>query len=290
MDEKSYREEKGQMNTGATSERTVSFLREERGWDIDRVREYAASPRGKRTLMIGLGALVVLLLVFVLASISLPGQLLYGVKTNVIEGTGNALRVTTESKAAYQVDLMRTRLDETKRLDKRGVVNEGALSALAAQTEKNTTAFLTLTAPSEERTLDRAALLTRSNEFVTLIDAIEEVAEENESMLAFGDSVAGIGSDAMRRLRDEIEVYVSLIDDTELHEFLSAELNEISDRVDAGGLRQETQDTIGRILGDVAEAIVDNDAAEAIEAIFQAKRLIALEALVPQQADEESEE
>lgn len=290
MDDKFNRDINGErVDVEPAEERTVSFLRERRSFSIESMREYATSPQGKRNFIIAGVVLALLLLILVLSAASLPGQLLYGVKTNVLEGMGGLVRFTTESQAAYQRDLLETRLSETKRLAQRETVDEGAVSALTAATLENVEAYMALTQPSEERTLDRRVVLELSNSFVIQLSVMEEIAEGNESLVAFAEVVSDAESDAMRRLRDEIEVYVSLIDDAGLHTFLSSELQDISSRVDEGGLSQDTQDRVGRMLGDVAEAVVDNDAAEAIEAIFEAKRLIASDENLPEETVPETE-
>lgn len=257
--------------------RTVSFLREDRGLSVERMREYLASEKGKRTLIISLVVLAIVIFLVIAASMSLPGQPLYGVKTTVLEPAGTVFSLSEEARAERHLKLMEERLEELKALNERGVVEEGAAAALSAHVSKNVANFVSITQGSEERTLDRMVVIRLTNNFAAVTQVMEDIGEDNESLLTFADTIAEQRREALRRLRDEVEVYVSLTDDAGVQEFLTDELNAVSERVDDEDVSEDTRTRIGRSIEDVAAALVANDAEAALDAALEARRLISLE-------------
>ena len=277
MDTPNNNERQEGSGTSKMRTRTISFLPEDYGFNRERIRNYLESEDGKRVGIVAAVTVVAILVLSILASISLPGQAFYGLKTNVFENVGGMFSWTTESKARHNLTLMRERLVEVKRLGSREPVSENAVATFSSQVQKNAQAFVLLTEGSEERTLDREVVINLTNDFASVASAIEEVAEDHESLLPVADTVGDVRRAATRRLGDEIEVYVSLAPDEDLRGFITDELQRIGDRVARGDLGEDTTNRVGRSLADVAQAIAVNDAPDAVEAIFEAKRLIAAE-------------
>jgi hypothetical protein len=275
MDTQNNRGDKDEnVDETASQARTVSFLREKRSWNSARFRDYFRSPEGKRVGIVALVVLFAAVVLWIVASMSLPGQALYGLKTNVFEPLGGALRWTKENQAAYHVDLMKERFEEVRQLATRESISEGAVAALSNRVNENAEAFQSLTQPSEERALGTRAVIDLTSEFASVASAIEEVAEDAEPLASLADAVADIRRAALSRLDDEIEVYVSIVGDEDLRAFLTEELTEINDRISAENLSEEMTNRVGRSLADVAEAVAANNAVDAIVNIFEAHRLI----------------
>lgn len=68
---------------------------------------------------------------------SLPGSLLYGMKVNLVEPIGLALRFTEESKNQYKISLLEKRVEELERLREKGSLEEDTQRASAEATGKN---------------------------------------------------------------------------------------------------------------------------------------------------------
>jgi hypothetical protein len=68
---------------------------------------------------------------------SLPGDLLYGMKVNILEPTGLALRFSEESKNEYKISLLKKRVDELEKLKQKGKLNDDSKKASSDATEKN---------------------------------------------------------------------------------------------------------------------------------------------------------
>ena len=68
---------------------------------------------------------------------SLPGDLLYGMKVNVIEPIGLALRFNEKSKNEYKISLLQKRVEELEKLKERGNINEDSQKASSEATNKN---------------------------------------------------------------------------------------------------------------------------------------------------------
>ncbi len=68
---------------------------------------------------------------------SLPGDLLYGIKVNVIEPIGLAIRFSEESKNEYKISLLQKRIEELEELKQGGKLNEDSQKASSEATDKN---------------------------------------------------------------------------------------------------------------------------------------------------------
>jgi outer membrane biosynthesis protein TonB len=88
-------------------------------------------------------ALTIVLLVviggaFVLAEKALPGDTLYGVKTQIAEPIAGMFAFTKEAKAEWQKKLAERRLEETQKLIAMGILKEpNTTNATANQTPEN---------------------------------------------------------------------------------------------------------------------------------------------------------
>ncbi len=71
------------------------------------------------------------------SALSLPGDLLYGMKINIIEPIGLALRFSEESKNEYRILLLQKRVAELESLQQRGGIDEDAQKASSEAANKN---------------------------------------------------------------------------------------------------------------------------------------------------------
>jgi Domain of unknown function (DUF5667) len=80
------------------------------------------------------------------ASTALPGDILYPVKTNIIEPAKGVFATSPESKLSYQENLMQTRLDEIDTLTKENKLNDQVVTevnqAVNAQADQFDTAIV----------------------------------------------------------------------------------------------------------------------------------------------------
>ena len=67
---------------------------------------------------------------------SLPGDLLYPIKTNIIESIGLALRFNEEAKNEYRIYLLKKRVDELEELKQRGEISEDSRQDSSKATNK----------------------------------------------------------------------------------------------------------------------------------------------------------
>jgi len=68
---------------------------------------------------------------------SLPGDLLYGLKVDVLEPIGLALQLSEEAKSNYKVSLLKKRIAELEELKERGAANEESQKASSKAANKN---------------------------------------------------------------------------------------------------------------------------------------------------------
>lgn len=101
--------------------------------------ETIASPRARRPYLKSLSVLVLLLLVgggvASAAEGSVPGDLLYPIKTEVNEPLRAALTFNTEAKAKLQVEFAKRRLEEADKLSAKGGLKDGAEAEIAGRLE-----------------------------------------------------------------------------------------------------------------------------------------------------------
>lgn len=68
---------------------------------------------------------------------SLPGDLLYGIKTNIIEPVGLTLRFNDDKKNEYKMLLLQKRVEELEKLRERGRLDDNSQSVSSEATYKN---------------------------------------------------------------------------------------------------------------------------------------------------------
>lgn len=94
---------------------------------------------GFRAKALATGAIIALLVsgTSYASAMSLPGDLLYGMKVNVLEPIGLTLRLSEESKNEYRILLLEKRVEELERLRQRGEIGEESQKKSAEAANKN---------------------------------------------------------------------------------------------------------------------------------------------------------
>lgn len=233
--------------------------------------------RFKKIIAVVIGALVVIFGVLVaFSSQSLPGEALYGVKTQVLERLVASVQFGSNNEARNIIRNMETRLAETKELAQKDTVEQSALDALYARmlTHSEQITAVVMQERSDFTMEDRLFVL---DDFASVAGAIEIVAENDAKLAAFAEQAEDLRRDAVNLYKDTADAFVQGgILDTVL-EYIKNSLSDVSGKLGGNTISEETMDDAEEYIYRAAVAISDKRYDRAIYAVGEASRFIKME-------------
>lgn len=233
--------------------------------------------RFKKITAVVIGALVVIFGVLVaFSSQSLPGEALYGVKTQVLERLVASVQFGSNNEARNIIRNMETRLAETKELAQKDTVEQSALDALYARmlTHSEQITAVVMQERSDFTMEDRLFVL---DDFASVAGAIEIVAENDAELAPFAEQAEDLRRDAVNLYKDTADAFVQGgILDTVL-EYIKNSLSDVSGKLGGNTISEETMDDAEEYIYRAAVAISDKRYDRAIYAVGEASRFIKME-------------
>lgn len=234
-------------------------------------------PLSTRTKII-LGTAIILIAFVALgfmASQSIPGSALYGIKTGVIEGLTESMQPTAEAKASYQTVKLRERLEELKTLIQKGTVEANMQDDLRAMVTQHTQTLESLV--EAEADAPTPAMLSAISDFSDVAAAMETRSEREESLSEFGEFMEDVRRNAVNLYQDHVDRYVERETPEVIYEFVRTLLTNVSSEINNAGLSEGTIDDAEVYINRVGAAMAEGNYPRAITAIAEAKRFIMIE-------------
>lgn len=228
-----------------------------------------------RKILSGTSIVIVLCMIIgTAAQYSLPGTLLYPIKSNFIEKTTTAFHVRSMAKANYQVTLMKERLAEAKKLAQADSVSEKALTDIKKQTALHTSVLFSTIETSIDSAFPKTDMLFTLNEFASVASALEMVTEPNKNLASFGDDVETIRQDSVRLYKTRVESFVATEVPATVYAYMTENLLQVQDLLNTQDLTTRTTRSAENYLDRVEPAITEKNLGKALLAIGEAYRTV----------------
>jgi len=231
------------------------------------------STRYSLRLRIIFGLFILLTLFVVFTMRSLPDSSLYGIKVHGIEPLISYTKLSDESRAEYQLTLLDKRRAEIERLlQKNDSVSEDAAAQIDQQITETFNAFKTAIETSES---------ISQEETVTMLYELGLTLYIQEHLISKSGVPASIHPAAKERLAEAEDIYQAYVplyvlssDELELRLYINSRLQLLLREIDKEAPDEETLKKVNKRLGQIKEAIVANDASEAILLVHEALQLL----------------
>ncbi|NCN52494.1 hypothetical protein GW943_01660 [Candidatus Parcubacteria bacterium] len=236
---------------------------------------YTAPRSGGRLRKVLLAILVVIIVLIVIGFLgvrSIPGSIFYGIKVNVVEPAMQGLQVSTHEKAAYQIKLMQRRLDELTRLNPDKPMSDKTREVIQNQLARNTDDLRSIIETNEN--------ITQGEAMTTLHDAAV-ILELQENEIAENPNLESLDDAAIERLRSINETYKGFVlvfvagtDAETLQAYVNDQLDVLLKAIKRENPDENTAAKVNKRLQNIKEALIDNDAAEAIYQVHEALQIL----------------
>lgn len=237
---------------------------------------HSLNAQTKKGAIIALIIFLALVALGVFASRSLPGNALYGLKTQFIETLNESVQFSAENKAQYQVERMKNRLEEVQAFEEKGTFSQKAREDLERVTAKHMETLTSIAAANADAAPSETTL-TAINDFAGVALAIESVSERNEALQEFGEFIEDIRRDSVNLYKDEVDRYVERTVPEQIYEFVRAQLSEVSEELNTENINPQTIDDAEVYINRVGPAMAEADYPRAIAAIAEAMRFIQID-------------
>lgn len=221
------------------------------------------------------GILIFLTLSY-LSQKSIPGQTLYGFKTNVAEKVILTTKLSTHSRVSYDTSLFEKRLQELAIIaNDHSTTSPELIAQIATLTEQHAQdAISTL---EKNQTLDGETRITLLATIDTAARAIETLSDSFIELENINDA-AGTTEDAINlTLNSSIDTFVTNNATDTIQSFIAANIADVGTHLSEVAPGSRAQNLVARRISDANEAIVDSKYADAITAIIRARQAIAVD-------------
>ena len=160
----------------------------------DLITWWQSGPLTEQTKKAAVIALIFFLLLIAfgfIASRSLPGNALYGVKTGLLEGLEESVQFGTKDKAQYQVKRMEARLQEIKSLAQEETITQEEMDAFKEMVYAHQ-AKLSELINLPDNGLSYPDTLFILNSFASVAAAIEGISENTPGTEALGEEMEDV--------------------------------------------------------------------------------------------------
>ncbi len=230
----------------------------------------------KTAAVVALILFLLLLALGFMASRSLPGSTLYGMKTGLLEPLQGSVQFGTKSKAQYQVRRMEARLDEIKRLSSEEEVTQEEIDAYKEQVYAHHSKFTELiNLPDNGMTYPDTLSVLGS--FASVAAAIEEISENTPGLEALGEEMEDVRRQSVNLFNDTTDRFVERETPQNIYAFITQQLQAVSRKLENTELDQAAVDDAQVYINRVAPAVEKGDFPRAISAIAEALRFIEVE-------------
>ncbi len=221
---------------------------------------------------------------------SLPGEPLYVMKVHVVEEMIALTKTRPEEQVAYDIELMEHRLMEIKEIvNQDTVVTSEDLLTLTDQIDEHVT---DVTATLEAATSDHIP----NGEKIRVLAKLSGVTKAQAKVAQGEPDLAEVAETIKETQESTTDVMATTIDEfvedesaLVVNEYLSDQITDVGEYVNASTTDESSRDSAERHLYDVEEALVDGDTAEAIVSILEAQQEIDSEEYLDEDPNTEVE-
>ncbi len=220
--------------------------------------------------------ILILLTLSYLSQKSIPGQTLYGFKTNVAEKVILTTKLSTHSRVSYDTSLFEKRLQELAIIaNDHSTTSPELIAQIATLTQQHAQdAISTL---EKNQTLDGETRITLLATIDTAARAIETLSDSFIELENINDA-AGTTEDAINlTLNSSIDTFVTNNATDTIQSFIAANIADVGTHLSEVAPGSRAQNLVARRISDANEAIVDSKYADAITAIIRARQAIAVD-------------
>lgn len=209
---------------------------------------------------------------------SLPGEPLYAMKVHVVEEMIALTKITPEERVAYDIHLMENRLEEIKEIVHQDsyIMPENLVYLTDLVDEHVTDVIATLEETNSEIISyeDKIEVLKKlSGVTKAQVKIAKETTESTETLEALDETQES----TTNAINNTVEEFVAEESTESVNEYLSDQITDIGEYVNASSTNESTRDAVETHLYDVDEALTDKDTTEAIISILKAQQDISME-------------
>ncbi len=230
----------------------------------------------KKAALVAVIFFLVLLAIGFMASRSLPGETLYGMKTGFLEGLQESVQFDAKSKATYQVKRMETRLAEIKKVSEKETVTQEEIDAFKQRVYMHQAKLTELVNLPDNKMTSPDILFVLSS-FASVAAAIEGVTENTQGLESLGEEMEDVRRESVNLFSDRVDRFVERETPENIYAFITEQLQEVSRKLDNAELDDEVVDDAQVYINRVAPAVEENDFPRAILAVAEALRFIEVE-------------
>ncbi len=229
-------------------------------------------------LLFGVSGVVFLLVIAGLASFisgsSLPGEPLYAVKTQVVEGTILHTKLGADARATYDVTLLRKRLDELTTLKHdAATTSEESLAAVAKLIDRHTEDAVKALGNNEK--LAPETRIDRASELLNITNAEEGLIDTTEEFASMKDSAEETQDKAAEYLKSAIDAFVQTSPPETVYTYLATQIQLVSEDMAKVAHGSTAERLALARTNDTKEAIMDAELGDALTSILKAREAIA---------------
>lgn len=204
---------------------------------------------------------------------SLPGEPLYAMKVHVVEEMIALTKITPEERVAYDIHLMENRLEEIKEIVHQDsyIMPENLVYLTDLVDEHVTDVIATLEETNSEIISyeDKIEVLKKlSGVTKAQVKIAKETTESTETLEALDETQES----TTNAINNTVEEFVAEESTESVNEYLSDQITDIGEYVNASSTNESTRDAVESHLYDVDEALTDKDTIEAIISILKAQQ------------------
>lgn len=210
---------------------------------------------------------------------SVPGDLLYGVKTNVVEEAIGVLQLTPESRLRYSTHLLEERYGELRELREEEALTPELLAEITEGMDGHLADMR-----HEVDGAPQGDVLASTAEASAVTRAAVRMVREEES-----DSMESLSDAATSMHLNELDELVEAGDVAAANEYIEAQFAEIASELNENDLASSTTAQVNEYLDDTAEALSTGDVEAAVRRANDAVQAILTEEYASDFEDEVEE-
>jgi hypothetical protein len=209
---------------------------------------------------------------------SLPGEPLYAMKVHVVEEMIALTKTTPEERVAYDIHLMENRLAEIKEIVRQEPeTTPEDLVILTDQIDQHVTDVTTTLEEAGSDHIPHGEKIRVLAKLSGVTKAQAKIAKENPELTGVTEAIKETQESTDEALTTTIGDFVTDESAEVVNDYLSDQITDVGEYVNASTTDESSRDTVERHLYDVDEALIDNDATEAITSILEAQQEISTE-------------
>lgn len=206
---------------------------------------------------------------------SLPGEPLYAMKVNVVEDMIALTKTNPEEQVAYDSVLMETRLNELKALsDQETLPPPEVVATVANQINEHVTDMTNTIASADTSELPHEKKIAALARVKALAKAQSKVVETQESLSNIKETTADAEESTSDAISATVEDFAKDKPVETVNNYLSNQIDAISDQITASTTDEETRDKVEESLHNVDESLADGSINDAIVSITEAQQII----------------